>query len=130
MESSDDYVLVVEDDDELRETLVDFLYEEGYASCSAPNGEEALAFLETAPRPCLVLLDQSMPGMTGEELLRVMRAAPDLAAVPVCVVTGDPRLAPDGAAAVIKKPIDVSNLLNVLNRHCRGRAGCTSPARL
>ena len=128
MASSDDYVLVVEDDDELRETLVEFLYEEGYASCSAANGEEALAFLKAAPAPCLVLLDQSMPGMTGEELLRLMRAAPALAEVPVCVVTGDLRRAPVDADAVIKKPIDVSDLLKVLDRHCRGRADGTSPA--
>ena len=56
--SSDDYILLVEPDEDLRDTLVEFLYEEGYASCAASTGAEALSFLDAAPPPCLVLIDE------------------------------------------------------------------------
>ncbi|HVU51795.1 MAG TPA: response regulator [Polyangia bacterium] len=127
MTAAEDYVLVVEDDDGLRETLIDFLYEEGYASCSASSAQEAQAFLQAAPPPCLVILDQSLPDMSAEELVRIIRAMPAVAAVPVCVVTGDMRRAPADADAVIRKPIDVADLLRVVDTHCRGRTGLASP---
>jgi CheY-like chemotaxis protein len=126
--SADDYILVVEDDDDLRETLADLLLEEGYASCTASNGEEALAFLKEAPPPCLLVVDQLMPIMNGDQLLEALRTVPGLAAVPTCVLTADPRRAPDDVDAVIKKPIDVTDLLDVIHRHCRHRAGGTTSA--
>jgi CheY-like chemotaxis protein len=123
MATSDDYVLLVEPDQDLRDTLVEFLYEEGYASCAASTGAEALSFLEAAPTPCLVLLDESANG-DGAALLTALRALPGLALVPVCALSnGDhaPRLEVDG---VMRKPIDVRELLKVLEHW--GRKGVRS----
>jgi CheY-like chemotaxis protein len=126
--SSDEYILIVEDDDDLRETLVDLLYEEGYASCTASNGAEALAFLREAPPPRVLLVDQLMPVMDGDVLVRSLRSIPALAAVPICALAGDPRQAPGDVEAVIRKPIDVTLLLQVIHRYCRRRAGWTASA--
>jgi CheY-like chemotaxis protein len=126
--SSSDYVLVVEDDEDLREMLVELLSEEGHSSCTASNGEEALAFLRTAEPPCLMLLDQKMPVMDGEELMKALRTIPSLARVPICVFAADKRFVPDGAAAVIVKPIDVVALLRVVDHHCREQVTSANPA--
>ena len=130
MRSSEDYILVVEDDDDIREVLVEILYERGYASCTASNGEEALAFLRAAGPPCLILLDQMMPIMGGEELIGVLRGTPALADTPICVLTADVRFAPGDVDAVITKPIDEGALLKVVDHHCRRRVTWTSAARL
>ena len=117
MKSSDDYILIVEADDDLRETLADVLYEEGYASCTASNGGEAVAFLEVADPPSVVLADPPVPAPEGTDLLRELRAQPSLAGVPIFALTTD-RAASLDAAAVIRKPIDVAALLRVIDRHC------------
>jgi two-component system aerobic respiration control sensor histidine kinase ArcB len=117
------YILVVEDDEDLREVLVEVLGEHGYVVLAASNGREALALLEAEAPPCLVLLDQSMPVMSGEELRQTLATMPSLADVPVCVLTGDVRYAGNGVE-VIKKPIDEDAMLEVIRRHC----GTPSPA--
>ena len=128
MRSSENYILVVEDDDDVREVLVESLYERGYATCTASNGEEALAFLQAAGPPCLILLDQRMPVMDGEELVSALRTTPALAAVPICLLTGDPQPAPDDVDAVLTKPIDEDALQRVLDRYCRRSLTRTSAA--
>jgi CheY-like chemotaxis protein len=117
--TSDDYILVVEDDRTVREVLVELLFHHGYASCTAANGEEALAFLRAAGPPCLILLDQKMPVMGGDELIEELGRMPSLARVPICVLTADERYEPERVDAVLTKPIDETALLGVIDRHCR-----------
>jgi CheY-like chemotaxis protein len=116
----DGYILVVEDDDDIREVIVEMLAERGYASRAAANGEEALVLLrsESQAPPCLILLDQSMPVMDGEALIEELGGIPALAAVPICVLTADVRYADDEVAAILTKPIDEGALMKVVRAHC------------
>jgi CheY-like chemotaxis protein len=117
-----DCVLIVEDDTDLRETLVDLLQVEGYRTAEAANGREALARLGQAGPPCLVLLDLMMPVMNGWELREQMRQDPALASVPVAILTGV-RNGTDQAAALdavgyFQKPLDFDALLATVAIYC------------
>lgn len=120
--SADQYVLLVEEDDDLRETLADLLYEEGYASCAAAGDEEALAFLRAAPLPCFILLDQPGPDTNVDARVRRLRAVLGVPNVPICLLTSDVRAVTADVDAILKKPIDVTELLLLVHHHCRQRA--------
>jgi len=79
-------VLIVDDNASARETLVDALEAEGYELHQAGDGPEALERAATV-KPDVILLDVMMPGMDGFEVCRRLRAAQDLAEVPVLMVT-------------------------------------------
>ncbi len=114
-------VLVVEDEQDIRETLRDILEMEGYRVRCASNGKEALDALAEMPRPRLILLDLMMPVMSGYELLQALRANNDLSTIPVTVVSavGD-RLAPGGSrTSVLRKPVDLETLLHAVDAGCR-----------
>src|SRR6266508_3467303 len=67
-------ILVVDDDGDLRSSLAGLLRGKGYTVAQARDGEEALAAVAGPDRPDLVLLDAEMPGMSGVDVLRRMRA--------------------------------------------------------
>lgn len=98
-------VLIVDDEECIRETLREAVEMAGFSAVLAANGVEALNVLSRR-RPCLVLVDLVMPVMTGEELLARMRADPALADIPVVVCTSAPQWAPAGIS-VLAKPIDI-----------------------
>jgi CheY-like chemotaxis protein len=112
-------ILVVEDDDAVRDTVVDVLEDAGRAVRVARDGREALDVLRKGAPPCLVLLDLMMPGMNGWDFARIAAQDPELAVIPICVVTAAPpsRPAPAQAVAVLRKPIDLRQLLEVVRRH-------------
>jgi signal transduction histidine kinase len=79
-------VLIVDDDETARETLVAMLEGEDYELRLAKDGVAALRMLEKL-RPDLILLDVMMPGMDGFEVCRRIRATPPLAEVPIILLT-------------------------------------------
>src|SRR5687768_5509935 len=79
-------VVVVEDDEEIRDSMRDALEIEGYAVSTYSNGKEALDGLRKLGIPCLILLDLMMPVMNGWEFLQAMKAE-RFAEVPVYVVS-------------------------------------------
>jgi len=101
---------------------------EGFAVRGASNGREGLDALREH-RPCLILLDLSMPVMDGwrfrEEQLRLPDAG--LAAVPVVVVSALSHCERDahriGAVDCIPKPIDFDRMLTVVRQYCGAREG-------
>src|SRR5688572_22529593 len=115
-------ILVVEDDECIRETLAELLTEEGYRVVEASNGKEALTKLQRTERPCLILLDLMMPVMNGWAFRAAQRADPALASIPVVVLTG----VADGqreasaldAAQCLLKPFEFDPLLEVVKTHC------------
>jgi len=111
-------VLVVEDDDALRQAVVEVLKEDGYTVSSARNGIEAIDLLERAPAPCVVLVDLMMPVMTGWELVDSMRSKHELASIPVVVTSAAADRSPPGVDGVLMKPLSLDDLLAVVSEHC------------
>jgi CheY-like chemotaxis protein len=111
-------ILVVEDDAAIVESLTEVLVDEGYEVVSARDGLEGLAMLRAGPLPSLILLDWMMPRCDGPCFRRQQQADPELARVPVVVLTADVsvqlRRAELDAAAYLKKPIGLGELLKAI----------------
>jgi CheY-like chemotaxis protein len=112
-------ILIVEDDEEIREALKTLLELEGYTVVGVSNGREGLDLLPTMERPCLILLDLMMPVMNGWDFLNTKEKDVKLASIPVLIVTAidDSAKAP-AAQRLIKKPIDFSLLLKIVHDYC------------
>jgi DNA-binding response OmpR family regulator len=110
-------VLVVDDDEDIRESLRMILEEEGYDVRTAADGAMAVATM-SRERPCFVVLDLMMPVMNGWEVAGWMREEARVASVPVAVVTATPEWAPADSECVLRKPVDLTELLAVIERHC------------
>ncbi|MDD9951326.1 MAG: response regulator [Zetaproteobacteria bacterium] len=80
-------ILVVEDEAHIQRLLRIILEKHGYHVESAETGEEAVAVLQTGPRPNLILLDIMMPGMDGIEVLEKIREMKPLREVDVVMLT-------------------------------------------
>ena len=102
-------ILIVEDDDAIRETLQSLLEQRDYQVLTAGNGREALTLLESR-RPHLILLDLVMPVLDGWELLKVLNSDDDVADIPVLVVSASERSA-TGHQGLFRKPLDLGGLL-------------------
>jgi CheY-like chemotaxis protein len=109
-------VLIVDDDELIRDTLREVVEMAGCSVLEAANGKEALNVM-AKHRPCLVILDLLMPVMSGNQLLEVMRREPALAEVPVVISTSAPDLAPPGVP-VIRKPVDIDVVIDWIRRTC------------
>lgn len=112
-------VLVVEDDPSVRGLLQTLLSAEGYEVATASDGLAGLVKAASQP-PALVLLDLMMPDLGGARVLEEMRDDPDLASVPVIVVTGKVDAIASmqvllGESNVFLKPFAVSELLARVN---------------
>jgi len=121
MDSSENTILVVEDDPSTRAAVVALLRGEGFTVRSAENGRRALELLaETAP-PRLILLDLMMPVMDGWQFLEERRRAGASrgAGAPVVLLSGLGfiRGAP-GISDFLRKPIDAGALLDCVRRFC------------
>jgi CheY-like chemotaxis protein len=116
-------VLIVDDDPAIRDVLTELLTDEGYAAIAAPHGADALASLEQI-RPCLILLDLMMPVMDGFAFRAVQRSDPQLAEIPVIVLSAFPAsieaAAELDAAAYLRKPVRLDRLLATVERYCGG----------
>jgi CheY-like chemotaxis protein len=113
-------VLIVEDDEDLREMMAQLLTIEGFQAATVANGKEALDYLHEQDRPEVILLDLMMPVMDGWEFRRKQQADPSLAGVPVIVLSAiDPaRAARVDADAFLKKPLDFDRLLDLVRGYC------------
>jgi two-component system response regulator MprA len=113
-------VLVVEDDADIRAALCSILAEEGYRVASACEGQDALRQLRAGLRPDVILLDLMMPVMSGGEFRVAQLRDPELAQVPVVILTADGRFQEQaralGAAAAFAKPFELAALLGTIER--------------
>jgi two-component system phosphate regulon response regulator PhoB len=135
--STRSHVLVVEDEDDLRDLLRYNLEREGMRISCAATGEDAIRMAEVDP-PNVVLLDLMLPSMDGLEVCRTIRSNPNLAAVPIIMVTAKGEEADGvvglemGADDYVSKPFSPRVLLarvkSVLRR--RGRAGAGEAAKV
>jgi CheY-like chemotaxis protein len=113
-------VAIIEDDSEFRNMLRELLEEEQYRVVAVSNGAEALEVLRGETVPSVILLDVSMPVMDGFDFLRFRNEDPRLATVPVVLVTNArPHERPTiGVSDVVRKPIDIDEILFAIKRHC------------
>jgi two-component system response regulator MprA len=117
-------VLIVDDDEDVREALAAFLTACGDEAIAAVDGIEGLAKLAAGIDICLVLLDVRMPRLDGWAFREAQLANPALAGVPVVIVTGDgpghqARANTLGVCQLLTKPVDPGNLRTAIDRHCR-----------
>ena len=109
------HVLVVEDDELVREVVVMSLAEAGFATAGAEDAGRALAYLDQGRAADALITDFSMPGMNGLDLIReVHRRKPALPAILLTGHVGDIAAAPFGATGervtVLQKPVRPAKL--------------------
>ena len=120
-------ILIVDDSPTERYYLTDILVRNGYAVSTADNGEEALAKIR-AERPQLILMDVVMPGANGFQITRSIARDPELAAVPVIMLSSKDGLfdrargAMVGSSAYLTKPFSKDSLLAAVREHTAGLA--------
>jgi DNA-binding response OmpR family regulator len=120
-----DIVIVLEDDADIRDSIVEVLLEDGFEARGFTNGAEALDYLRSGGVASMILLDVMMPIMDGVEFRREIEKDPALAAIPVVVLTaaGDAqrRAAAMRVSAGLNKPVRIDALLSLVESHCRRR---------
>ncbi len=111
-------VLVVEDEDELREMIREALEQNGYAVVTAEHGQDALDKVAGIEQLCLVILDLFMPVMNGWDFVEKLRQSAGLASVPVVVHSSAPGPTPAGVTRVLQKPVLFDRLLSTVREFC------------
>lgn len=112
-------VLIVEDDDDLRQAVAEVIEDQGYVCRHAKSGIEAMAALGLE-LPDLLLADLVMPLMSGIDLLARLREHPSYRDIPVIAMTAanDRMLGVKLNVPVLDKPIDLPVLRQMLARYC------------
>jgi two-component system response regulator MprA len=115
------WILIVDDDDDIREALSAVLAMNGYQTAGAGDGLAALEQIRARGRPALVLLDLRMPRLNGYDFARALHEDPALASIPIVVLSGDlaaiDQAQPVGARGCLRKPIELRQLLDAVRGH-------------
>jgi CheY-like chemotaxis protein len=118
-------VLIVDDNDDARESLALLMKMHGFDVAPAWSAEDALRHFRQGFRACIVVLDLRMPGMDGWAFWDRMRIDPDLAKIPVLIVSGlageAERARERGVCQFLVKPADPADIVAAVERHCRSR---------
>ena len=120
-------MLIVDDDDEIRESLETILGQEGYSVRSAPNGRVALEILARIDRPHAILLDLMMPVMDGYAFAEAIDADPRHRGVPIIVLTASTARSVAGTRRLLRKPVAIDDVLAALDE-VTSRAPAERPA--
>jgi CheY-like chemotaxis protein len=126
-------IFVVDDEDMIRDSIVEFLDENGYDAVGAAHGRDALDKLAASrPRPCLILLDLMMPVMDGRSFREEQLQTPELASIPVVLFSAYRDVAKTAgelnAAGHLAKPLNLTMLLQTVQRHCSNGSTLPPPA--
>jgi CheY-like chemotaxis protein len=114
-------VLVVEDDADIRHVMVDALEGAGYQAEAVESGAAALSRLRAGAVPQLILLDSNMAGMSGAAFRAAQLKDPDLAAIPVLLLSGAAGLSEEAAAMQVnflRKPFRLAELMGAVEQVC------------
>lgn len=122
------YILVVEDDRDIRETVVEILRDEGYEVVGAMNGADALDRLrDGSSLPSLILLDLMMPVMDGRTFRLELQHDAALASIPVVLLSANSELSRQaddlGVAGFLTKPLTPDSLVQAVENHRRLQLG-------
>ncbi len=117
-------ILLIDDDPDIRVSLAEVLRLEGYPVETAGNGAEGLERLKRDSPPCVILLDLMMPIMDGWQFRAKQLTEPDLAQLPVIILSATTEIRRHAAelnvAGFVSKPFLLDRLLNVVERYCGG----------
>src|SRR5205807_7089486 len=114
-------LLIIDDDDDIRESLVALLRGEAYEVAGARNALDALTLLaQGAFVPAAILLDLFMPAMSGEQFDQAVQHHPSWSKIPVIICSAGPVPAEIAATAfaVLRKPFDLDRLLELVRAAC------------
>jgi CheY-like chemotaxis protein len=116
-------IMVVDDEEGIRQLLTMFLAHNGYTAVSFSNGAKALAYLqESSELPELILLDMMMPVMDGAAFRHAQLQRPTLAGIPVVIMSAAAELSEQvrllQTAGAIAKPIDFQSLIGLVSQYC------------
>ena len=120
-------VLVAEENEDEREGMASILRREGYEVFTAEDGDQAILQLQYGPKVDAIVMDMLLPKRDGWALLQARQRFPELAAIPVVIVTKlgipNPNWAkPLGAAAYYRKPVASAELLEGIRRILSARS--------
>lgn len=127
---TNDLILIVEDNERNRRLVRDVLQFKGYRTLESETGEEGVR-LAREQQPALVIMDCHLPGMSGIEALKVLRADPATSSIPVIAVTGSvmtassQQLLAAGFDAFQDKPIHIATFIEAVEQALKKTA---SPA--
>lgn len=118
-------ILIVDDDEDLRDTVQMLLEASGFSVAVAANGRAALEGLQNGTRPGLILLDLMMPEMNGWQFLEHARRDARLGSIPIVIMTAHTSRDPAGVPPedVLHKPFDAQRLLATITHHLPSAAG-------
>ncbi|HZO13388.1 MAG TPA: response regulator [Polyangiaceae bacterium] len=111
-------ILIVDDDEFLRESVAEILEDDGFRTVSVESGASALRHLRSdAAKPDLILLDLMMPGMNGWQFREEQLRDPNLASIPVVLMTATHDHAKIDIEDVLYKPFETRRLIAVVERY-------------
>jgi EAL domain-containing protein (putative c-di-GMP-specific phosphodiesterase class I)/DNA-binding response OmpR family regulator len=125
--TSENPILVVDDDDGIRRLFATTLQRAGFTTAEAANGNQAVELISSRSFAA-VLLDNHMPGMDGLELIRKLRGEDETATLPIILVTGASEVAERvqglqaGASDYLTKPVELDELVARVRSQLRGQA--------
>lgn len=125
-------ILMVEDQDLVRSSVVNSLKKEGYKTLEATNGAEGLK-VTYQYRPHLIIADTLMPRMDGHEMFRALQATPQVSKIPVIALSSkstaeeEARLLDDGYFDFVAKPINSIRLMARVRKALRSVYEFTDP---
>jgi two-component system response regulator MprA len=120
------HILIVDDDEDIREVFGLILRAEGHKVEEAADGLQALTQLRAGCHPDVILLDMMMPRLDGEALMKLIRADSHLTHIPVVIISGHHAARQKafelGAEGCLVKPIDLDELSVILQHATEQRA--------
>jgi len=120
LEQNQKFVLLVEDNNAIREALVWALEYSGYSVVTVRNGQEALTFLEDAPLPRVILLDLMMPVLDGIEFRERKKSIQRIKDIPIIIASAKTNLEKIERMpheSFMSKPFELNDLLSVIKKY-------------
>lgn len=119
-------VLIAEDEEPIAQALAFIVEDAGYTPQIAIHGKRALELI-SAHRPDLIITDMMMPQMNGKELIAVLRADPELHALPIVLMSaaGKRYMDGSGADAMLSKPFEIQEVEDILHQFLEMRSSNT-----
>ena len=124
MDAHHPHVLIIDDSDDVRDSLREVLEEHGFKVATAANGREALDLLLGGLRPCSILLDLMMPVMDGWDFRAAQALVPKLHTIPLAVLSAAGFSATSiqaqfGNVEFFSKPFALPDIVDFVKRNCR-----------